>query len=248
MTFRNSHLSLALLAASFQPATPQTGTPAPPDAAEVARLQKDVAREQAKGDYKGAALDLRILARLFKNDPAMLSTTYLQLAQVSSQLHDEKKAAEYRALAQRASTPPAAASAFSQQAPAPMAGSPSPAGVAPKPSSADKLSKILNEAQQIMAQARQAQQGMKQKTANTPEPNSPMPPQAGAFPAAPDRPATDTVAQPAISPTADTPVAAGVVIGYDANNQPIFAQPQPASGSPAGGQLPPPSQQPALPR
>jgi hypothetical protein len=248
MRFKLAMLSVALLAGAIPSAIAQAKPPAQPDYATVTRLQGEIAQAEAKGDLQGAALKLRILAGLYKNDPSMRAITYQQLAQVSAQLHDDAKAAEYRALAQGlpptvsvapAGTPaaPAAPPAIPQAdavpaaapdifaAPVPMppaATAPAPQTTAAPTSSADKLSKILAEAKQIMAQAKQMQEAMKKKGANSPQPGQPMPPQAGGFPAAPDgvAPAPDPQQAPA-----DAPVAAGVVIGYDANNQPIFAPP-----------------------
>ena len=254
-------LSFVLLAGSFEPATAQVKVPAPPDPAMVKRLQGEIAQAEAKGDFQRAALELRILVGLYRNDPQMRSITYSQLAQVSTQLHDEAKAAEYRALAQGLPAHAAATPAFSPQAAAVSVSGPAAAppfnpqvSAAPIPQTAgstasgtDKLSKILAEAEQIMAQAKQVQQAMKQKASNTPQPNQPMPAQPDALPAAPDGMAAAPAPQPSLQAPADVSVAAGVVIGYDANNQPIFAPDQSTSApplstqtTPTGDQSPPP--------
>ena len=253
MRLRLATLSLALLAGSFEPAIAQAKAPAPPDPAMVTRLQGEIAKNEAKGDFKSAALELRILAGLYRNDPAMRSITYSQLAQVSTQLHDDAKADD-RALAQgvppHAAAVPAVNPFTAPQATATPFDLPPSAAPAPQPatgsttSATDKLTKIMAAAQQIIAQAKQAQQAMKQKGANTPGPNPPAP---NSFPAAPDGLAAAPDPQPPLQAPAEVSPAAGVVIGYDANNQPIFATPQPAPGT-SSGQTPPLPQYPAPPR
>ena len=250
-------LAAAMLAGSLPSAFSQAKVPTAPDPATVNRLQGEIARDEAKGDFQSAALELRLLARMYKNDPAMLSITYSQLVQVSTQLHDDRRAAEYRALAQGVSAQPVEAPAFTPQAaavPAPnlqISAAPAstpqapPPVAAPKASTTDKLSKIFAEAQQIMAQTKQMQQAMKQKKANAPQPDQPVAPQPDTFPTPPDG-AAAVPDQPQQAPAEVSP-AAGVVIGYDANNQPIFASPQPAPGT-SGGQPSPPPQYPAPPR
>ena len=252
MRFKLAILPLALFTGSFEAAIAQAKAPASPDPATVRRLQAEVAQNEAKGDYKSAALELRILANLYRNDPATRSTIYLQLAQVSTQLHDDAKAAEYRALAQGlpansyatpapapapqpVAAPISTADIFAAPPTSPPAAAPA---TAPKASGTDRFSKFLAQAQQIVAQAQQA---TKQKAGNTPQPNQPLPPQPGAFPAAPD---AAIGAAPLPPPPTDNAAAAGVVIGYDANNQPIFAPAPPAQ---TGGQTPPPTQYPAPP-
>src|ERR1700722_11728495 len=100
MRLRLGILAVALFAGSFESALAQAKPSSQPNPAEVTRLQREIAQNEARGDYKSAALELRILVTLYKNDPPMRSITYQQLAQVSDQLHEDAKAAEYRALAQ----------------------------------------------------------------------------------------------------------------------------------------------------
>ena len=324
-------LALALLAGSFEPATAQTKAPAAPDPAMVKRLQGEIAQAEARGDFQRAALELRIMVGLYRNDPPMRSITYSQLAQVSTQLHDEAKAAEYRALAQGLPARAAATPAFSPKAPAvsvsgpvaappfnprvsiapipQTAGSNAPgvaaappfnpqvsttpipqtagsnasgiaaappfnpqvsttpipqtagsnaSGIAAAPpfnpqvsttpipqtagssaSGIDEISKFLAEAEQIMTQAGQVRQTMNRKATDTSQPGQPMPP-PNSLPAGPDGMPAAPAPQPSLQAPTDVSATTGIVIGYDANNQPIFALQQSTSTqtSPTSDQSP----------
>jgi len=272
-------LALALLAGSFEPATAQTKAPAAPDPAMVKRLQGEIAQAEARGDFQRAALELRIMVGLYRNDPPMRSITYSQLAQVSTQLHDEAKAAEYRALAQGLPARAAATPAFSPKAPAVSVSGPVAAppfnprvSIAPIPQTAgsnapgvaaappfnpqvsttpipqtagssasgiDEISKFLAEAEQIMTQAGQVRQTMNRKATDTSQPGQPMPP-PNSLPAGPDGMPAAPAPQPSLQAPTDVSATTGIVIGYDANNQPIFALQQSTSTqtSPTSDQSP----------
>ena len=272
-------LALALIAGSFEPATAQTKAPAAPDPAMVKRLQGEIAQAEARGDFQRAALELRIMVGLYRNDPPMRSITYSQLAQVSTQLHDEAKAAEYRALAQGLPARAAATPAFSPKAPAVSVSGPVAAppfnprvSIAPIPQTAgsnapgvaaappfnpqvsttpipqtagssasgiDEISKFLAEAEQIMTQAGQVRQTMNRKATDTSQPGQPMPP-PNSLPAGPDGMPAAPAPQPSLQAPTDVSATTGIVIGYDANNQPIFALQQSTSTqtSPTSDQSP----------
>jgi len=232
-----------LLAGSFDAASSQYKAVEPPDPAVVKRYQDSIVQAQAKGDLQRVRLDLDMLVLLYEDDPAMLASLYLQRSQVNTQLHDDARAAKDLAKAQALNAKTYGAPATS----APVYGGPSSAPpaytpVAPQTTASpaptqNKFSRFLNQASKVLEQAQQELQKQSAPKAPAGEPkNSPA---GSLYPAAPDGAGPSTATPPAAQGSADASASAGVVVGYDANNQPIFASPQAAPGAAGGGQAQP---------
>jgi len=256
-----------LFAGALHPVTAQTKPASSVDAAAVQRLQTSLAQAQAKGDLRTASMDLHALHFLYRNDPAMQASINAQLAQINVQLQSQAlakaqaKAAAAQAQALSVPTPvaqggpvamagplapaPVAAQDASGIAPIPFpgAGGPPPAvNAAPAPGQS-KFARFMAKANQVLAQA--AEMGQ-QKNGNPPPPNAGqgnLPVDAQSYPTPPASGSGNSYPAPpgvASQAPANPAPAAGVVIGYDANNQPIYATGAAAPAAPAASQFPPP--------
>jgi len=198
----------ALLAAALPYAAAQP-KPVPADPELSRQIWSSVEQARADGNAARALRELSKLLEVYPNEPMARAPIYLAMSELSAELGDSDKAAAYRATA-LAIDPDLGRRIHSDSG--------------GKRAAADKLAAILATGAQMTGQILQI--------ARQPQPAVMAPGTMPAFPAAP----AGMPGAPAVQPMQPAPggFAAPVVVGYDANNQPIYAT-QPAPPPPAAG-------------
>ena len=227
MRFSVVVLLVALMAGAVKPVFAESKLAVPADSALDKQIRDSIDQARAEGDLSRVQRELNRLAEMYPNDPVIRAPIYLALAQVSTELGDDAKARECRAEA-LAIDPDIAGWTG--------AGAEKTAG-SKRGVTADQISSYLALGLQIYSQVQQARQ---QRMAAAP-PAGPQPmQQPNAFPAAPVGAPGAPVPQAPLPAPGGFASPAPVVVGYDANNQPIYAQPDPSAQAQQAQQFPQP--------
>jgi hypothetical protein len=229
MRFSVAVLLVALISGSLEPAISQARLAVPADPALEKQIRDSIEQARAEGNLSRVQRELSKLLEVYPNEPQVRAPIYLALAEASTGLGDDAKALQYRAIA--LAIDPHAAEWNGNQ----------PTGGENRGQKADKILGFLTTGLQIATQIAQARQP---GGAIAPQPVGQPQLQMNAFPQAP-------VGMPGAPATQMQPSAPGgfagtpgmVVVGYDANNQPIYATAQQSAQQqmqPAQGMYPAP--------
>ena len=207
---------LAVVFLTFTTAAAQTNLAVPADPKWGTETRSAIEQARAEGDTSRALREYSKLLELYPNEPFVRAPIYLAMAQLAAEMGDDQKAAAYRSTA-LAIDPFLEASLPKTEA----------AG-AKRGQAMDQVAALSAMGAQILAQVETIRNARKLAAAGQP---APQPLAAPAMPAAP----IGAPGAPALPPPVGLPAPGGfgatapVIVGYDANNQPIFGPPQTAS-------------------
>jgi hypothetical protein len=182
------------------------------DPALVKQIRDSVEQARAEGNLSRVQRELSKLLELYPNEPVVRAPIYLAMAEASMGLGDDAKAQQYRAVA--LAIDPHAAEWHGNE----------PASGENRGQKADKILGFISLGLQVATQIQQARQ---QGAANSPQLVGQPQQQMNAFPQAPvGMQGAPPVQMQQGAPGGFAGSPGMVVVGYDANNQPIYAPAQ----------------------